>query len=452
MRRDYWLALGVMVVLAGAGCFEPEKPNCVFLCGPSGKCPDGYGCGTDNRCHLKTTSGQLEACKEVLPVDGAVADGVSPPDAPAIDASEVDANPADAALPDSAPPDASPPDARPPDASPPDAAPPDAAPPDAPPPDAAPPDAAPPDAPPPDAAPPDSAPPDAAPPDSAPPDAFVNTKPTMGAVSDRTATAGEQVSIILNANDPDVGQTLTYSAEWSGAEGTRDPLGNRGVGATSDKAGGSFDAPTKTFTFDTGLLGVFEVKFTVSDDATTPGTDTKTVKITVNASPVLINEIQTGPNQEIELFNKGTEKVSLNGWLLCVPTGCWPFPASAEIAAGGYVLVHWDQDGTDSVDAFYTGASITLSVATSQEVILVEGTDANLSRDIRDFVKWADDGTSVVDMAVYAGQWPSANVADYADPTGLADGKSLSRVPNGANTESKTDWVVVSTPTLKATN
>ena len=60
-----WLAC--LVALA-AGCYDPPKPECGFVCGPQGACPTGYTCQTrDNRCHRDGTDGP---CESVL--DGSV--------------------------------------------------------------------------------------------------------------------------------------------------------------------------------------------------------------------------------------------------------------------------------------------------------------------------------------------------------------------------------------------
>lgn len=43
-------------------CYNTPKPNCAFLCGAGGACPDGYTCGDDNVCHLPLSGGGLAAC------------------------------------------------------------------------------------------------------------------------------------------------------------------------------------------------------------------------------------------------------------------------------------------------------------------------------------------------------------------------------------------------------
>jgi hypothetical protein len=43
--------------LAFAGCFNPDEPDCAFVCGPQGKCPENYTCQPDNYCHKVGTTG-----------------------------------------------------------------------------------------------------------------------------------------------------------------------------------------------------------------------------------------------------------------------------------------------------------------------------------------------------------------------------------------------------------
>jgi hypothetical protein len=52
------IALALLVALAGAivaACYEVPQPDCGFVCGPDGACPDGYGCASDHYCHRAGT-------------------------------------------------------------------------------------------------------------------------------------------------------------------------------------------------------------------------------------------------------------------------------------------------------------------------------------------------------------------------------------------------------------
>lgn len=69
-------ALALLVALAGAiaaACYEVPRPDCGFVCGPGGACPDGYRCASDMRCHREGASPSLVCASPdaPLPVDAA---------------------------------------------------------------------------------------------------------------------------------------------------------------------------------------------------------------------------------------------------------------------------------------------------------------------------------------------------------------------------------------------
>jgi hypothetical protein len=72
--RDAWMraAVVVAVVLPLGGCYKPNITDNGFQCAPTGKqCPDGYKCGTDNRCSIKpvTTPPRDSATETVMMTD-----------------------------------------------------------------------------------------------------------------------------------------------------------------------------------------------------------------------------------------------------------------------------------------------------------------------------------------------------------------------------------------------
>ncbi len=47
------VAVALLLALAGAivvACYDVPRPDCGFLCGPGGACPDGYTCADNHRC------------------------------------------------------------------------------------------------------------------------------------------------------------------------------------------------------------------------------------------------------------------------------------------------------------------------------------------------------------------------------------------------------------------
>jgi hypothetical protein len=60
---------------AAAACYQTPQPDCGFVCGPAGQCPDGYQCASDNRCHREGTPASLMcATPDAPPRDVAVFD------------------------------------------------------------------------------------------------------------------------------------------------------------------------------------------------------------------------------------------------------------------------------------------------------------------------------------------------------------------------------------------
>jgi hypothetical protein len=199
---------------------------------------------------------------------------------------------------------------------------------------------------------------------------------------------------------------------------------------------------TRTFDFEAGIVGTFDVRFTVNDGR--GGQDFEDVRLNVAAHPVMLNEVQTVPDN-IEIINTGTAAADVSGWNVCSPPACFAVPAATTIAAGGFLVIHWNQTGTDTASEKFTGSQPALD-ATPQVVLYVDDNLA-LSRRIRDFVKWASPPGGRVDQAVFAGQWPTASSAT-GNP---ADGQSTARTP-GANTEAPADWVVDPTPSIGSAN
>jgi hypothetical protein len=81
------IALALLVALAGAmvaACYEVPRPDCGFVCGPDGACPDGYACASDHTCHRAGTPDSLMCAQPDAAVPGARPDTMSdvPPDAP----------------------------------------------------------------------------------------------------------------------------------------------------------------------------------------------------------------------------------------------------------------------------------------------------------------------------------------------------------------------------------
>jgi len=53
---DAAVRLGILLALGVSGCYSPYQPDCGFICGTDGACPEDYTCGADRVCHLNGTS------------------------------------------------------------------------------------------------------------------------------------------------------------------------------------------------------------------------------------------------------------------------------------------------------------------------------------------------------------------------------------------------------------
>ena len=42
-----------------AACYDVPSPDCGYVCGPGGACPDGYICASDGICHRDGAPGNL---------------------------------------------------------------------------------------------------------------------------------------------------------------------------------------------------------------------------------------------------------------------------------------------------------------------------------------------------------------------------------------------------------
>ena len=86
------VAIALLVGLAGTivvSCYAIPTPDCGFICGPGGACPDGTTCADDHRCHRNGAPADL-VCSTVdapLPTDASAAEAAVDGAADAPDAS-----------------------------------------------------------------------------------------------------------------------------------------------------------------------------------------------------------------------------------------------------------------------------------------------------------------------------------------------------------------------------
>ena len=133
---------------------------------------------------------------------------------------------------------------------------------------------------------------------------------------------------------------------------------------------------------------------------------------------VVLNEIfsdGTATGQWIELKNVGSGSVSLTNFSLCQFPNYWPFPIGFVLSPGTFVVVHWNQTGTNTgTDLFTGGLGASLSPSSGE----IGFYDCNGgcacfggSACIRDYVEWGNSGHVRSSVAIGAGIWATGAFA-----------------------------------------
>jgi hypothetical protein len=155
-----------------------------------------------------------------------------------------------------------------------------------------------------------------------------------------------------------------------------------------------------------------------------------TTSIADHAPPkVIINELDVGHPDSVELYNYGSTGVNLTGWILrayrdsTMTTFTLP---SFFLPAGGYVILD-EGSGTNTSTHLYFNDNIAW-------IANVPGAAMLFDSDWRgvDFVKWDDDIRHAPGGTGWVGPDPSSPSSDV--------GPQLARVPNGVDTNYGSDW------------
>ena len=155
---------------------------------------------------------------------------------------------------------------------------------------------------------------------------------------------------------------------------------------------------------------------------------------------VVINEVLANPseaqgldaNEWIELYNAGTASADLTGWSVKDSTGSPDvLPGSVILAPGAFAII---SPGAD-VGTFWSFPEGTQVIQSS--------IGNGLTNSGGDAVMLMNAENAVVDQASYG-----ANTEAFDPGADLpTDGKSISRSPNGADTDTAADWSLLDTPT-----
>ncbi len=136
----------------------------------------------------------------------------------------------------------------------------------------------------------------------------------------------------------------------------------------------------------------------------TPGmTNVAVVNPDVVINEIFYNAIGLGPEQWIELYNKGAASADLSGWKLSDAVD-YVFPAGTSLAAGGYLVVAWDPAAFTALHPSTTALgpwSGNLS-GRGENIFLRDGND-NIADEVRYYdggrwSEWADGGGSSLEL------------------------------------------------------
>jgi hypothetical protein len=151
---------------------------------------------------------------------------------------------------------------------------------------------------------------------------------------------------------------------------------------------------------------------------------------TTSDAKVVINEVDLGDFDAIELYNPTNQAVNLSGWEV-IPYGSSgnPFfigviPSGATIPAHGYLLLR-EGGGTNTATVIYLGGPVSWNPDFDGSVVLADNSSTGV-----DFVRWGASSVSPPGGT----NWTGTN------PASPLPGKNLGRDPLGTDTDAGNDW------------
>ncbi len=156
---------------------------------------------------------------------------------------------------------------------------------------------------------------------------------------------------------------------------------------------------------------------------------------------LVINEVSpTGrdKNEWVELFNPTNSSINISGWKIADALTDDTFPATTSaIPANGFAVLIGNNSNVSGIPP--SALKITLTNATI-------GSGLN---DSGDTVTLKNPADSVIDQMSYGNASPSAFPSPPAAPN---SGKTVSRHPNGVDTDTSSNWLTNTSPTLGTAN
>ncbi|MFC2092071.1 malectin domain-containing carbohydrate-binding protein, partial [Elusimicrobiota bacterium] len=188
-----------------------------------------------------------------------------------------------------------------------------------------------------------------------------------------------------------------------------------------------------------------------------------TVSVTIPVTrDIVINEVSMDSTPDwVELYNRGTQAVDIQGWTLDNANASIPIEITepVSIPAGAFLTIYIEADGTNDLDfgdgsgSYYGGTDPTVGLAVTEDEVVLYNSDIQNSSTIVDFTAYCSDGTygggaNQAD-ADAAGIWP---LGQYISFTDTGSGYSIGLTSDGVDTDHYSDWSFFDTPTQGASN
>lgn len=168
--------------------------------------------------------------------------------------------------------------------------------------------------------------------------------------------------------------------------------------------------------------------------------NTPTATPTPTLTPqIIINEVSTDGNNKVEwaeLYNPSATTIDISGWLIGDGALNDPLPSGSTIGPNGYAVIIPDKSNVSGIPG------------TATTIELVQDQIGNGFTDAGDRIVLLNSSSTIIDQLSYG----TDTTVFASPPLAPTSGQSLARIPNGIDTDSATDWVIDSSPTIGQTN
>ncbi len=202
----------------------------------------------------------------------------------------------------------------------------------------------------------------------------------------------------------------------------------------------AFYGDTETFSGNVLQAAAVFPTISIATDATPTGTQpTPTGQTLPTGSGLVINEVSpvgTAAAEWIELFNPTGSSIDVSGWTIADGNNSDIIPSTPVIPSGGYAVI-------------ITSTSIVNGIPGSAVIIQLDNSQIGSGlNDTGDFVEIRNLSNASIDNISYGN-----NTTAFSSPPSIpGGGNTLSRSPNGIDTNLSADWINTSASTLGISN